>query len=183
MSIFDKLKNLNRLKDPALLELIKDQRLKELLTRREFRITEEYAHRELVARAEDDEVKNLSLKFRDGFGELSGEVKKRFIPFTIPFSARFALEGVEFSRGEQTVRLRVDRIKPLDLDWVTARVVERTGFLSYRDGVVSCDLAKVPRLAPYFEYRLKGVQLADFLAIRELSLREGELVGRLGLCL
>lgn len=177
MGIFDKLKN------PALLELIRDQRLKELITRREFRISEEYAHRELVARVEDNEVRKLSLRFREGFAELAGEVKKRFIPFPIPFSVQVALDGIEFTPQDKTVRLRVDRIKPLDLDWVTARVVERSGFLTYRDGIVACDLTKVPHLAPYFDYRVKGVQLADFLAIKELSIREGELVGRLGLCL
>lgn len=177
MSIFDRLRN------PALLDLVRDQRLKELVTRREFRVTEEYCHREFVSRAEDDEVRKLSLKFGDGYGEIAGEVKKRLVPFAIPFSARFALQGIEFGPGAKKVHLRVEKVKPLDLDWVTARLVNRVPFLTYGDGVVSCDLTRVPRLADLFAYQVKGVRPSDFLAIRELAFREGEIVGRVGFLL
>ena len=45
MSIFDKLKS------SALLELVRDPRVKELVTRREFRVSQEELHREFVTRA------------------------------------------------------------------------------------------------------------------------------------
>ncbi len=105
MGIFDKF---DKLRNPAFLDLIRDQRLKELVTRREFRVTEEYFHRDFVSRAEDDEIRKLTLKFRDGYGELAGEVKKRLIPFAVPFSARFALHGVDFSPQANKIHLRIE---------------------------------------------------------------------------
>ncbi len=177
MSIFDTFRN------PAIRGLLKDQRLKELLTRREFRISEEYIHREFISRAGDDEVRGLALRFRDGFGELSGEVKKRLLPFAVPFAARFAIHGVEFNALGKRVYLRVEEVKPLDLDWVTRRVVERVPFLDYRDGLLVCDLERVPRLDALLAHRVGSARVADFLTLRELSLRDGEIVGRLGVVL
>jgi len=46
MGIFDKLKN------SSLLELIQDPRLRDLLTKREFRLSQEDLHREFVNQAE-----------------------------------------------------------------------------------------------------------------------------------
>jgi hypothetical protein len=180
MGIFDKF---DKLRNPALLDLLRDQRLKELITRREFRVTEEYFHREFVSKTEDDEIRKLSLKFRDGYGELAGEVKKRFIPFAVPFSARFAMHGVDFSPQAKKIHLRVEEVKPFDFDWVTRRVVGKIPFLAYGEGVVSCDLTRVPRLAEFFASQVKGVRLCDFLTVRDVAFREGEIVGRLGVSL
>ena len=177
MSLFD------RLRHPALAELIRDQRLKEMVTRREFRITAEYFQREFLSGAGDDELQGLKLRFRDGYGEIGGEVKKRLLPFAIPFTVRFGIDKVALTSWEKSIYLRIEQVKPLDLDWVTGRVVARVPFLAYQDGVMVCDLARVPRLAEFFGYRLKGMRLADFLTLKELTLREGELVGRLGFCL
>lgn len=177
MSIFDTFRN------PAIRDLLKDQRLKELLTRREFRISEEYIHREFISQAGDDEVRGLALRFRNGFGELSGEVKKRLLPFAVPFSARFAIHGVEFNAMGKRVYLRVEEVKPLDLDWVTRRVLERVPFLDYRDGLLVCDLERVPRLDTLLAHRIGTARVADFVTLRDLSLRNGEIVGRLGVVL
>lgn len=177
MSIFDKLRH------PALTELIRDQRLREVVLKREFRITEGYCQRELIGRNDDDELQGVVLRFCDGYGEIAGEVKKRLLPFAVPFSVRFSIEKVALTAWEKSLYLKVDQVRPLDLDWVTARVVARVPFLSFREGTIICDLAKVPRLADFFEYRLKGMRLADLLTVKELVLREGELVGRLGFCL
>jgi len=181
MGIFDRLNN--TLKNPAFRELMRDQQLKEVVTRREFRVTEEYFQREFVSRAVDEELRGLSLRFRDGYGEIAGEVKKRLLPFAIPFTARFTVQKVAFTSWEKQVYLQVEQVKPLDLDWVTARLVGNIPFLSCRDGVVACDLTRVPRLAEFFGYQFKGMKVADLLTVKELSLREGELVGRLGVCL
>ena len=177
MGIFDTFRN------PAFQELFRDQRLRELLVRREFRISEEYVHREFISRAGDDEVRNLSLRFRDGFGELSGEVKKRLLPFAVPFAARFAIHGVEFGALGKRVYLRLEEVRPLDLDWVTRRVVDKVPFLDFRDGLVVCDLTRVPRLDAILSWRLGRGRLTDFLTLRELAFREGEIVGRLGVVL
>lgn len=180
MDIFGKL---DKLKNPALLDLLRDQRLKELLFRREFRMTEAYFYREFVRHAEDDEIRKLSLKFRDGYGELAGYVKKRLIPVAIPFSARFALHGVDFSPQAKKIHLRVEEVKPFNLDWVTRRIVEKIPFLAYGEGIVSCDLTRVPRLADFFASQVKGVRPCDFLAVRDIAFREGEIVGRVGISL
>lgn len=177
MSIFDMFRN------PAFRDLLKDQRLKELLARREFRISEEYIHREFISQAGDDEVRGLALRFRDGFGELSGEVKKRLLPFAVPFAARFTIHGVEFNAMGKRVYLRVEEVKPVDFDWVTRRVVEQVPFLDYRDGLLVCDLERVPRLDALLAHRVGPARVADFFTLRELSLRNGEIVGRLGVVL
>jgi hypothetical protein len=177
MGIFDMLKN------PMLLDLIKDQRVKEVVSRREFRITEEYFHREFIARAQDEEMQDLSLRFYDGYGEFAGKVKKRLLPFAVPFTARFTVQDFDFTPRGKVLRLQMEEVKPFDLGWVTGKVVEKIPFLSYREGVVSCDLTKVPRLADLLGYRVKGVRVSDYLTIKELLLKEGEMVGRLGFIL
>ena len=177
MSIFDRFKN------PALLELVKDQRLKELITRREFRVTEEYLHREFLSKAMDDELTELALKLGAGFAELTGRVKKRLVPFAIPFSARFSLHSIDFTRQGKVVHLRLEELKPLDLDWLTRKLVQNIPFASYGDGLVTLDLTRVPRLAEFYGYQVKGVRPSDFVVIKELLFCEGELVGRVGLIL
>ena len=177
MSIFDRFKN------PALLELVKDQRLKELITRREFRLTEEYLHREILSKAVDDELTELTLKLGAGFAELTGRVKKRLVPFAIPFSARFSLHSIDFTRRGKVVHLRLEELKPLDLDWLTRKLVQNIPFVSYGDGLVTLDLSRVPRLAEFYGYQVKGVRPSDFVVLKELLFCEGELIGRVGLIL
>lgn len=177
MGIFDRIKN------PAFRELLRDQRLTELLTRREFRISEEYVHREFISQAGDDEMRNLLLRFRDGFGELAGEVKKRLLPFAVPFVVRFTIHGIEFSRMGKRIYLQLEEVRPVDLDWVTRRVVEKVPFVDFRDGLLVCDLTLVPRLATILAYRVGSARLADFLTLQELAFREGEIVGRVGVVL
>lgn len=174
---------LNLLKNPALLELIKDQRLKEIVTRREVRVSEDYFHRELITRAMDEDVAELAMKFYDGYAEISGTVKKKLIPFAIPFSVRFAIDRVYFTPKEKIVFLRVDEVKPLDVDFVTRKVVEKIPFLSYVDGTIACDLTLIPELDRFFAYNINGIKVCDFLTVKELLFREGEMVGRLGICL
>ena len=174
MSLFDMLKH------PALAGLIQDQHLKELLMRREFRLTEEYLHREFVSQAADEEIHNPELKFFDGFGEIRCQVKKRLLP-TISFSARFAVHGVEFSNMGKKIHLRVEQVKPFDCDWVTKRFVDKVPFLSFSDGILTCDLTQVPRLAHLFSYQVKGFRVADFVTLKELAIGEGEIVGRLAM--
>jgi hypothetical protein len=175
MSIFEKLKN------SALFELIKDQRLSEVITRREVRLSEEYFHREFVSKAVDEEIQELALKFCNGYGEISGKVKKRLLPFSVPFSARFTVQRVDFTPREKQIYLAVEQVKPFDLEWVTSRVVGKIPFLSYGDGIITCNLAKVQRLERFFTYEVKGVKVCDYLTIKELLLKDGEMVGRLGI--
>ncbi|ACM18398.1 hypothetical protein Geob_0021 [Geotalea daltonii FRC-32] len=177
MSIFDMLKN------PALLDLIKDQHLKEIVTRREVRVSQDYFHRELIARAMDEEIHELSMKFYDGYGEISGKVKKKLIPFSIPFSARFGVERIFFTPKEKMIFLKIEEVKPVDVDFVTRKVVEKIPFLSYCEGTIACDLTQVPELQKFLAYNINGIKVCDFLTIKELLFREGEMIGRLGLCL
>ncbi len=165
INIFDKLKN------PALAGLIKDQRVRELITRREFRISDDYLQREFIDRAGDEELRELSLRFFDGHGELRGLVKKRLLP-AISFSARFTLHGVEFNSMGKRLHLAMEEVKPLDLEWVTRRIVERVPFLTYNDGLVTCDLTGVPRLADLLAFELKGMQLANLVTLREIAFQE-----------
>lgn len=173
----------HKLLSPALLDLLRDQRLKDVLTRREFRITEEYLHREVVSRAGDRELQGLSLKLCDGYGEISGRVKKRLLPFPIPFSARFTVHAFDFGRAEKTLCLKMERVRPLDLEWVTGKVVDSIPFLSYQEGVVVCDLEKVPRLCELLSCRVKGVRPFDHVVLKDILVKEGEVVGRLGFSL
>jgi len=176
INIFDKLKN------PALAGLIKDQRVRELITRREFRVSDDYLQREFIGQAGDDELRELSIRFFEGHGELRGVVKKRLLP-AISFSTRFTLHGVEFNSMGKRLHLAIEQVKPLDLEWVTRRIVERVPFLAYNDGLVTCDLTRVPRLRDLLAYELKGMQLANFVTLREIGFQDGALVGRIALCL
>lgn len=176
MGIFSKLRS------PAVAGLLKDQHLLEMAIRREFRCSEEYVRREVVPRLADEDIHGLDIAFRDGFGELTGQVKKRFLP-AIPFSARFIVDRVACTPWEKRVYLRLEEVQPLDLDWLTRRMVERLPFLDYDGGIVVCDLMRIPRLAELFAYRVKGVRVCDFLTIKGLDVRPGEIVGRLGVVL
>jgi hypothetical protein len=180
MGIFDKFTE--RLKNPALVELVKEQSLKDLLIRREFRLSQGYLQREFLVRAQDDEMLELTLSLQDGYGEIAGKIKKRFLP-AISFSAVFTIEGMEFSSARKCVFLKLDKVGPVDLDWLTKKVVERIPFLSCRGDLIACDLTRVPRLAELFAYRVKGINVWDFIALKELSLKEGEIVGRVGVVL
>jgi hypothetical protein len=179
MSIFDRIKN------PSLAELVKDQNVKELLLKREFRITQSYLQREFVSQALDDELVELSLGIFDGYGDIAGKVKKRLVPFAIPFSATFTLQGMEFSSTRKIVMLKLEKVGPVDVAWLTRKFVERVPFLSCTGDLIVCDLTKVPRLAELFAYRVKGLGLNpwDLVTLKELSLKEGEIVGRVGVVL
>jgi len=177
MSIFDKLKS------QALLELIRDPRLVDLVVRREFRVTQEEIQREIESRAADEELQELELRVHDGYVELSGRVKKRMVPFAIPFLARFSLHSLEFSLRSKAVHLKLEELKPLDLDWLTKRLVEKIPFLSFADGLVTLHLAQVPRLARLFAYQVKGFRPFDHIVLKDISFRDGEVVGRVGVML
>ena len=63
---------------------IKDQNVKDIITKQEFRVSEEYLHRELVSRAGSEKVRELSLTPQDfleannsyGFFERAGGLVK-----------------------------------------------------------------------------------------------------------
>ncbi|HLO25771.1 MAG TPA: hypothetical protein VK187_06640 [Geobacteraceae bacterium] len=178
MSIFDKLKQ------TALLELVQDPRLKHLLTRREFRLSQEELHHEFVKQAAgEEELQDLALTVGEGFLELSGRVKKRLLPFAIPFSARFSLHSLEFSPRSKAVHLKLEELKPFELDSLTKKLVEKVPFLSFADGLVTVHLARVPRLTGLFACQIKGFRPFDHIVLKELDFREGEVVGRVGVLL
>lgn len=186
MGIFEKLqeKFQDRLKNnPALVELVKEQSLKDLLVRREFRISQLYLQREVANRALDDELQQLSISLLDGYGEITGKVKKRLLPFAIPFSATFTIQGMEFSSARKAVFLKLEKVGPIDVDWLTRKVVERIPFLSCMGELIACDLTKVPRLAELFAYRVKGINLWNLITLKELKLNDGEIIGRVGVVL
>lgn len=174
MKIFDRIKN------PALAELVKEQNLKDLILKREFRITEAYIQREFVVRAIDDDLPELSITLHDGYGLISGKMKRKLIPFAIPFSGRFSMQSVEFSRARKVLHLKLYEVGPVDLEWLTKKVVRAVPFLTYADNVVECNLMQVPRLAELFAYRVKGINPWDFITLKELSLEDGAIVGRVG---
>jgi hypothetical protein len=182
MGIFEKLQDRiqERLKNPALVELVKEQSLKDLLVKREFRISQSYLQREFVDRALDDEIQEFQIALFAGYGEMTGRIKKRLLPFAIPFSATFTIQGMEFSSARKCVFLKLEQVGPIDLDWLTRKVVERIPFLSCTGDLICCDLTRVPRLAELFAYRVKGIDLWDFITLKELSLKDGEIVGRVG---
>lgn len=174
---------LDRLKNPSLAELIKDQSLKDLLVKREFRITQAYIQREFMCLAIDEELIEIAIGLFDGYGEITGKVKKRLVPFAIPFSATFTLQGLEFTGARKTVFLKIEKVGPIDIEWLTRKMVERVPFLSCVGDMIICDLTKVPRLAELFAYRVKGLNPWDLVTFKELTLKEGELVGRVGVVL
>jgi hypothetical protein len=173
---------LHKLKNPVLAAFLRDQQLPELFRRREFRLTEAFLRREVFSQATDDEILNLDLVVHDGFAEVRGAVKKRFLP-TIPFSFRVRVAGIEFNSLGKRIHLAMEQVKPLDLDWVTRRLVERVPFLVYTEDRIMIDLERIPSLASSLSYRIKGVRVADHFTLRELTLRPGEVVGRLGVTL
>lgn len=177
MSIFETLAG------PRTAAFVKDQNLQDLLAKREFRLTDKYLHEQFISGMDDEEVRELELRFYDGCGEISGKVKKRLLPVTIPFSFRFSLNDLIFTRDERAAYLKVEEVRPLDLDWVTRRVVEKVPFLSWSDGMVVCRLDQVPGLASLMEARVKGMKVVDFVTLRDVRLQEGELIGRVGVAL
>jgi len=44
-------------------------------------------------------------------------------------------------------------------------------------------MTRVPKLAELFAYRVKGISAWDFITLKELSLKDGEIVGRVGVVL
>lgn len=185
MGIFDKIKERinDRLSDPAFMELVQEQSLKDLLVRREFRITQAYLQREFLNKLIDDEIQEFSIVLFDGYGEIAGKMKKRLLPFAIPFSATFSIQGIEFSSARKSVFLKLDHVAPVDFDWLTKKVVDRIPFLSGTGDLIVCDLTRVPRLAELFAQRVKGISIWDFITLKELWLRKGEIVGRVGVVL
>jgi len=173
MKIFDKISN------PLLKQFMQDQNVRDLLTKREFRITEEFFQRELVAGDEDDEIRELEVRFYEGYGEITGKVRKRPLPFDIPFSARLSVQRVDFTPEGKFLLLKAEEVKPFSLDWVTAKIVGRVPFLSWRDGIITCDLARIPKLAPMFGAEIKGIRPLDFVTLRDVTFQPGALVGRL----
>ena len=178
MSIFDTMKG------AALLKLVRDPRLRDLLLKREFRLSQEELHREFVKQtAGEEELHDVALTVGDGFLELSGRVKKRLLPFAIPFLARFSLHSLEFSPRSKAVRLKLEELKPFELDVLTKKLVEKIPFLSFADGLVTLHLAKVPRLTGLLNSQVRGFRPFDHIVLKDLSFREGEVVGRVGVML
>ena len=187
MSIFEKLtEKLTERINPALIELVKEQSLKDLLTRRAFHLSQAYLQREFLSRALDDEIVGFSIALFDGYGEISGKMKKRLLP-AIPFSATFTIHGMEFSSARKCVLLKLEKVGPVDIEWLTKKVVQHIPFLSVSGDLITCDLTRVPRLAELFAYRVKlgakELNFWDIVALKELSLKDGEVVGRVGVVL
>jgi hypothetical protein len=186
MGILDRINDRihEKIKNPTLAALVKDQNLKDLLVRREFRITQEYLQREFFDPAVDEEILELSIRLLDGYGEICGKMKKRLLPFAIPFSATFTVQSVEFSGTRKSVLLKLEKVEPIDLEWLNKKILGRVPFLScIGSDLIHCDLNKVPRLAELFAYRVKGINPWDYITLKELSLKEGEVAGRVGVVL
>ncbi len=164
----------------ALLGFIKDQKIKEIVTKREFRFSEEYLHGELVKRAGARKVNDLSLKIYDGYAQITGRVKQWPMPVPMPFLVRLGVHGTEFSSGSKNVFLRIDEVIPEDGELLIGQLTEKIPCLTYHKGMVVCNLAQVPRLGDLFGYRVKGIQVMDYVTVKELALNKGELVARLG---
>jgi hypothetical protein len=178
MSIFDKLKG------SALLELARDPRLKELVTKREFRVGQEELQRELLKQmAGEEELQELAVTVGEGHLELTGKVKKRMLPFAIPFTARFSLHSLDFSPHTKAVHLRLDEVKPFEVDALTRKLVEKVPFLAFNNGLVTVHLAKVPRLAGLLTSQVRGFRPFDHIILKELHFHSGEVVGRVGVLL
>lgn len=161
---------------------IKDQNVKEIITKQEFRVSEEYLHRELVSRAGSEKVRELSLKIFEGYAEISGKLQQRMLPLLIPFLARLAVNGFEFNRKNKSVHLKVDMVKPMGSDMLVGKLADKIPFINYEKGVAYCDLTKVPLLSALLGYHVKGVPVSNFVTIKELTLNKGEIVGKLGVC-
>lgn len=185
MSFFESIKKkaMAEIKNKALADLVKEQSLKDLLVKREFRISQAYLQREVLDRALDDELPELSIFLLDGLGEIKGKFRKRLVPFPIPFSASFSIHGVEFSSARKVVLLKLEQVGPIDIGWLTRKFIEKIDFLSYSGDLIVCDLTRVPKLTELFAYRVKGINPWDFITLKELSLRDREIVGRVGVVL
>lgn len=170
-------------KKDEIVDLIKDPRLRDLIVRREFRLTEEYLHEEVFSKLCDEELTDIAFVVGDGSAQLSGKVKKRLLPFAIHFSARFSIHSVVFSHKKRVVNLKLEELKPLDMDALTRKLVEKIPFLSYADGLVTLDLARVPRLAELFSYEVRGMKPFDFVVLKDVAFCPGEVVGKLGVIL
>ena len=85
---------------------------------------------------------------------------------------------IDFTPEGKYLLLKADEVKPFSLDWVTARIVGKVPFLSWKEGIIACDLERVPKLAPLFAASVKGVRPFDFLTLRDVSFQQGALVGR-----
>ena len=178
MGIFEKIKK------SGVLELIQDPRLIDLVTKREFRIGQEELRRELMTQTEGDEaLQELSVTISEGFLVLAGKVRKRPIPFAIPFSARFTLHSMEFSPRNKTVHLRLEELKPIGFDSLTKKIVEKIPFLTFADGLVTVHLAHVPRLSGLLGCQVKGFRPFDHIVVKDLFFREGEITGKVGVLL
>ncbi len=177
------LKIFNKISNPLLRQFMEEQNLRELFTKREFRITEELFQRELVSTGEEDDIRELEIRFHDGYGEITGKVRKRPLPFDISFSARLTLQRVDFTPEGRYLVLKADEVKPFSLDWVTARIVGRVPFLTWQAGSIICDLARIPKLAPLFGASVKGVHPLDFVTLRDVTFQTGALVGRVKIVL
>jgi len=185
MTLFDKItqKLQEKINNPALAELMKEQNLRELFTRREFRVSQDYLQREFLSRAQDDELVEFSIELFNGYGEVSGKMKKRLLP-AIPFSASFTIQGIEFSTARKCVFLKLEHVAPLDIEWLTRKVVEHIPFLTCSGDLVTCDLTRVPKLAELFTRRVRlgsrELNGWDLVTLKELTLKQGEIVGRVG---
>ena len=178
MSIFD------TLKQSPLMEMMKDPRLRELVTRREFSISREELQQELLSQTADEEgLQDLTVQVGEGFLEISGRVKKRILPFAIPFSARFSLHSLEFSPRSKTVHLKLEELKPLEIDSLTKKLVEKLPFLTFADGLVTIQLEKVPRLAGLLGCRIGNFRPFDHIVLKQLHFQEGEVTGKVGVLL
>jgi hypothetical protein len=178
MSIFDKLKG------SALLELVRDPRLHELVTKREFRVGQEELQHELLKQAAgEEELQELAVTIGEGHLELAGKVKKRMLPFAIPFTARFSLHSLDFSPHTKAVHLRLDEVTPFEIDALTRKLVEKVPFLTFNNGLVTVHLGKVPRLAALLNSQVRGFRPFDHIVLKELHFHPGAVVGRVGVLL
>ena len=176
LKIFTKISD--KIANPLLKQFMQDQNLRDLFTKREFRITEDFFQRELISGGDDDDIRELEVRFHDGYGEITGKVRKKPLPFDIPFSARLSVQRVDFTPEGKELVLKVDEVKPFSLNWVTARIVGRVPFLTWQEGSIICDLARIPKLAPLFSASVKGIHPLNFVTLRDVTFQPGALVGR-----
>jgi hypothetical protein len=178
MHIFDTLK-----KSP-LMEMLQDPRLRELVTRREFTISRDELQREILSQTAGEEgLQDLTVQVGEGFLEISGRVKKRMLPFAIPFSASFSLHSLEFSPRSKTVHLKLEELKPFEIDSLTKKLVEKLPFLTFANGLVTIQLEKVPRLAALLGCQIGSFRPFDHIVLKRLSFMEGEVTGSIGVLL
>ncbi len=139
MSIFDKLKQ------SGMADLIRDQQMKELLTRGEFRIHRgvrppripRHGCRRRYPRSLPPLLRRPRRTVRHR--------EKRLLP-AISFATRFGIQGVEFGRMGKRIYLQLQEVRPLDLDWVNERIIGRVPFLDYHGSLIACDLPASPAL-------------------------------------